>query len=235
MFNFAIVEDEKAAASALKGFVETYCEENKIRANIVCFDSAAGLLKNYKPVFDVIFMDIMLPNLNGMDAAKRLRELDNRVVLIFVTNMANFAVKGYEVDALDFIIKPVVYDSFAMKMRKAVSVARREKGIDIKIQIDGSIKILPAAKIRYIEVNKHNLIYHSEDGIFHSRGTISALEKRLAEENFVRCNVCYLVNLKYVTGVNGDNLTIAGQNLKISRARKKEFLQGLTNYLGKNV
>lgn len=235
MLNFAVVEDEDSAADTLTGYIRKYCAANNIQSNVIRFASAAEMLKNYKPVYDVIFMDIMLPNLNGMEAAKRLRNLDGEVVLIFVTNMANFAVKGYEVDALDFIIKPVVYDSFVMKMKKAVNVAYRSRSVGVKIQMDGSIKLIAASKIYYIEVSRHNLVYHTEEGDFNERGTLSGLAKQLAGENFVLCNVCFLVNLKYVTEIIGDNVTVAGHTLKISRARKKEFLQSLTNFLGRSV
>ena len=179
-------------------------------------------------------MDIILPNINGISAAKKLRALDEEVTLIFVTNMANLAGRGYEVSALDFIIKPVKYDSFAMRIERAINAIKRRKSVEISIQTDRSIRVISASKIYYIEVSRHTLLYHTEEGEIVSRGTLDALEKKLADENFVRCNICYLVNLKYITEVEGENLVIAGDTLKISRARKKHFMQILTNYLGKS-
>lgn len=233
MLRLAIVEDEENAAIQLADCISKFCEVNSIHVEIRQFGSATDFLNDYKPVFDIIFMDIMLPNLNGMEAAKQLRLIDDKVTLIFVTNMANFAVKGYDVAALDFIVKPVEYDSFAMKMERAVNAVMQRQGFDLAIQADRSLKRVPASKIYYIEVSRHYLIYHTKEGSIKARGTLDSLEKQLSGGNFVRCNVCYLVNLKYVSEVSGDNLIVGGETLKISRARKKEFMQSLTNYLGK--
>lgn len=176
-----------------------------------------------------------MPGINGIDAAKELREIDESVTLIFVTNMANLAVKGYEVEALDFIIKPVKYDSFAMKMDRAMKVVKGKKSVDISIRVDRSLKIISASKITYIEVIHHTLVYHTQEGVIKSRGTLEVLEKQLEKENFVRCNACYLVNMKYITEVSGDDVMVAGCTIKISRAKKKSFMQAFTNYLGNTV
>ena len=235
MIKFAIVEDEDSAAARLTECVKRYCKAHDIRFNIERFTSAVALLKNYRPVYDIIFMDIILPYLNGIEAAKELRTYDDAVTLIFVTNMANLAVKGYEVEALDFVIKPVEYDSFAMKIERAINAVRRRRSVDVPIQVDRTVKLMSASKIYYIEVSRHNLVYHTEEGEIKARGTLDSLEKQLAGENFVRCNACYLVNMKYITEVSGENLIVLGDTLKISRAKKKSFMQALTNYLGKTV
>lgn len=235
MLRLAIVEDEDVAAARLTDFIKRYCKAHDINYNIERFSSAVDLLKNYRPVYDIIFMDIILPYLNGIEAAKELRTYDDAVTLVFVTNMANLAVKGYEVEALDFVIKPVEYDSFAMKLDRAINAVRRRRSVDVPIQVDRTVKLMSAAKIYYIEVSRHYLVYHTEEGEIKARGTLDALEKQLASENFVRCNACYLVNMKYITEVSGENLVVSGDVLKISRAKKKTFMQTLTNFLGKTL
>lgn len=234
MLNIAIIEDEDTAAEELTRFIKQYGRETNQLFHITRFPYATSLLKNYKPIYDIIFMDILLPNMNGMEASVRLRELDQNVVLVFVTNMANFAVKGYEVDALDFIIKPVGYDSFAMKMSKAVTAAARRKSYDIAIPLDGAMKIISAYRVYYIEADKHYLIYYTEEGNFRARGTLSTLENNLIPEKFFRCNSCYLVNMKFITEVEGNTVVVGPGKLKISRARKKDFMNALTNYFGRN-
>lgn len=237
MFKVAIVEDEISAADKLSACLRRYAGEKNLKFDIIRFGSAVDLLNNYAPIYDIIFMDIMLPYLNGMDAAKSLREMDGTVTLIFVTNMINFAVKGYEVDALDFIVKPVVYDFFAMKMNRAVKAAINRKGVgEVTIAIEGSMKILPVSELHYIEVSLHNLIYHSADGIYKTRGSMTAVEKQLRAFEFLRCNVCYLVNPLFVAEVAGDNVIMrSGEKLKISRAKKKEFMTKLTNFFGRGI
>lgn len=235
MLSIAIIEDEDTAADVLCSYLDKYSKDNNTVFSVKRFYDAYGLLDNYKPIYDIIFMDIVLPKINGMEAAEKLRFLDKNVVLIFVTNMANYAVKGYEVDALSFIIKPVAYESFAMKMSKAINTVSRHKSFDISIPMDGAIKVISASKVYYIEISGHYLIYNTEEGKFKSRGTLYMIKSQLEAENFSQCNVGYLVNLKFVSGVKGDIVSVGSDDLRISRKRKKEFINALTNYLGRGT
>lgn len=235
MIKMAILEDEDSSAKRLTDAITQYCGAHEIKFSIDRFKNANEMLDHYRPVYDIIFMDIILPSMNGIDSAKELRKFDDAVTIIFVTDMANLAVKGYEVNALDFIIKPVEYSSFSRKFERALNAVRHRKSVDVCIQVDRTIKRISASKIYYIEIIHHNLIYHTEEGIINSRGTLDGLEKQLSSENFVRCNACYLVNMKYISEVSGDNVIVAGETLKISRTKKKAFMQTLTNYLGKMV
>lgn len=235
MISIAIVEDEKEAQDALVGCIEKYGKENGEEFSIVRFDTATDLLKNYNSAYDIIFMDIVLPGMNGMTAAKKLRETDKDVTLIFVTNMVNFAVRGYEVNALDFIVKPVVYDPFSMKMDKAVDVVRSRTSAKVTIHANGMLKVIYASDISYIEVMRNSVTYHTTQGDFKVRSSMKDVESAFAGSSFVRCNVCYLVNLRYVTQVCGDCVTVGGDELHISRAKRKQFLEALTDYLGRSV
>lgn len=235
MIKIAILEDEDASAKRLTDAVNSYCGEHNIAVAIDRYDTAFKLLDHYRPIYDIIFMDIVLPSMNGIEAAKELRKTDDAVTIVFVTDMANLAVRGYEVNALDFIVKPVEYNSFARKFERALNAVRNRTSIDVCIQTDRTLKRISALKIYYIEIIHHKLIYHTEEGDFVSRGTLDELEKQLAPENFVRCNACYLVNMRFISEVAGDNVIVAGESLKISRTKKKAFMQVLTNYLGKLV
>lgn len=120
MVNVAIVEDEIRSADVLCGFLERYGSEKGREFAVSRFTDAIAFLENYVPRYDIVFMDIQLPDMDGMTASRRLRALDRDVILIFVTNMANYAVSGYEVDALDFIVKPVSYFPFTVKLERAL-------------------------------------------------------------------------------------------------------------------
>lgn len=232
MYNLILVEDDDEEARALYACIDGYFDKCGEKYTIKRYDSAESFLAEYRKTCDIVFMDIALPELNGIEAARKLREIDEQVVLVFVTNMANLAVRGYEVSALDFIIKPVDYDSFAMKMPRVLKAVNNRKGVEVTIQTDRAMIVMKAVDIYYVEVSRHTLVYHTKSGAFSSRGTLDALSKKLLDENFVRCNVCYLVNLRHVKKVEGDNVEVGGDVLKISRARKKSFMLELTNFLG---
>lgn len=130
--NVIIVEDEEKQQSILKRFLNEYFEEKKVAYSVETYFDGENFLKDYKKGnADLIFMDIELGtnHLNGMEVSKKLREIDNDVLLIFVTNMAQFAIEGYSVDALDFVVKPILYEPFKMKMEKTFKVLLQEKGI----------------------------------------------------------------------------------------------------------
>lgn len=148
------------------------------------------------------------------------------------SQMAQMAIRGYEVQALDFILKPVNYYSFAMKMQNVSNLIRGRKSTYIMLNTDGGMQKISSDELYYVEVQGHYLYYHAVCGIFRQKDSLKKLEEKLSGLSFKRCNNCYLVNLKYVTSVNRDDLEIAGNWLKISRPRKKEFLQSLANYMG---
>ena len=133
MLHVAVVEDEKPMREELIAAVTRFARESGEQLQITPFESAVLLLTDYQPVYDLILMDISMPMLDGMQAARRLREKDESVLLIFVTALARYAAKGYEVDALDFALKPIIYDELAMKLRRAVRrlAARREEAVSI--------------------------------------------------------------------------------------------------------
>ena len=124
----AIVEDEQIHQDTLKNYLQRYESENGVSFHIDVFANPILLLENYKPVYDLIFMDIQMPDINGMDTARRLRAMDQNVLLIFVTSLAQYAIEGYEVAAVDYILKPVQYFSFAMRLTRAIWRINAEAG-----------------------------------------------------------------------------------------------------------
>ena len=128
MTRIAIVEDEAAVREQLAGYVQRYIRQYGTPFEVTEFADGMEILEDYRPQFDIIFLDIEMPELGGMDAAERIRTVDPDVVLVFVTNMAQYAIRGYEVDALDFVLKPVNYYQFSTKLARALQRVQRRKG-----------------------------------------------------------------------------------------------------------
>ncbi|MEK3669822.1 MULTISPECIES: LytR/AlgR family response regulator transcription factor [unclassified Paenibacillus] len=233
IITIAIVEDDINQARLLESHLTIFGIEKGVSFNIMHFQHAVALLENYTANFDIIFMDIQLPYMNGMDAARSLRALDKEVILIFITNLTQYAIHGYEVEALDYIVKPVEYYDFALKMSRAIRRIDEKPGHDMLIATDKGIRKISPKSIRYIETEGHHVIYHTAEGDLRQYATISSIEEKLQEYDFYRCNNCYLVNLAYVQRIQGYTVVLDGVDLRISQPRKKAFVEKLMLYVSK--
>lgn len=182
---------------------------------------------------DIVLLDIEMEDLNGMDTARLLRGMGANSEIIFVTNMAQYALKGYEVGALDFIVKPVRYTSFAFKFRRAVEAALRKNNSRIAVGTRGGLRYTDTSDINYVEVMGHKLIYHTVRGSFEAWGALKDVRKMLEPFGFALCNACYLVNLAHVVSISQDMVAVeGGDELKMSRGRKRSFMDALTRPRG---
>lgn len=230
MVRITIVEDDPADLTRLTDCLRQYEAEQGERFDVKSFSNPADFLDTYQSACDLVFLDIELPLFNGMEVARQLREIDSVVALVFVTNMEQYAVSGYEVEALDFVVKPINYYRFSSMMRKAMRQIARRAEKEILVQSAGSITRLRASQIFYIEIRDHLLIYYTDQGRFESWGKMSDAEADLSPHGFIRCSSSLLVNLRHVISVDGSDVNVAGTTLPISQRRRKAFCASVTNY-----
>ena len=233
MLKIAVVEDQQEVRDELCRFIRKYAAENSLQVEVVPIEDGAVIAAHYEPGWDIIFMDVEMPGLDGFGAAEKIRAVDGDAVLVFVTNMAQYAIKGYEVDALDYVLKPVNYYQFCTKLSRAIQRVQRRKGGQVVLQLaGGGIQLLDTADIRYLETRSRMLYYHTSKGEFAVRSSLQSAEKQLAAYHFVRCNQCYLVNLAYVRGVENDFALVEDHRLEISRRQRGAFLTAVASYMG---
>lgn len=231
MIRVAIVEDDKNYAEVLKKYIARYEEESGERFQVFFFQDGEDIIENYNGAYDIILMDIEMQFMDGMTTAEEIRKVDPEVVIIFITNTPQYAMRGYAVEALDYVLKPINYFAFSQRIDRAIKRMSRRQTRHLSISYKGKVQKIELSSLYYVEIQDHNLFYHTKEGIFSQRGTMKEVEEALKDDPFFRCNKCYLINLEYVNGFEGNNVVVGEDDVQVSRARKKELLDALNDYM----
>ena len=234
MLRILIVEDTPEEAAVLQAHLERYATEHGLDLNVVWLNNALDFLED-RPQADLIFMDIDMPGINGLDAARQLREHDAMTPLVFVTNLAQYAVRGYEVDAVDFMVKPVRYADFSMRMARALRAVDRTARRSLTVKTRDGLQIFSASDLLFVDTQGHDVAYHvaGERAPFVVRDSLRNVEAELSGLPFVRLSSSALANMAHVRRVRGDEVTLSdGTVLFMSRAKKREAQAAIATYLG---
>lgn len=231
MVRIAVVEDSGQDRRALLDCLHRYEKEQNLKFFIEEFQDGEDIVTGYSADYDLLLMDIEMAFMNGMKAAEKIRELDKDVEIIFITNAPQYAIQGYKVNALDYMLKPISWFSFSESMGRALSRLKTSAREYITISLKGGKQKLDVSKICYVEVQDHLLIYHTTEGEYSTKGSMKDADSQFDPVKFSRCNRCYLVNLEYVENYVGSDVCVNGDVIQVSRSRRKPFLDALNEYL----
>ncbi|MGG1880231.1 LytTR family DNA-binding domain-containing protein [Paenibacillus cisolokensis] len=235
MIRIAIVEDEAHYKDQLVEFLHRFEQELGEHIEISTYADGDEFVEDFKAQFDIILMDVQMRFMDGMSAAEEIRKMDSEVVIMFITNMAQYAIKGYAVDALDYILKPISYFQFSQRLSRAIERMKRREEHYITIKVKGGVKRFRISDIFYIESQGHKLMFVTKFGEIETTGTMKELEAQLADYHFFRGNKGYFINLEHVEGMNDIFAIVGGKQLLISRPKRKAFMEALSNYWGEVI
>lgn len=234
MIRVAIVEDEIRYQQMFEEYIRKYAGEKSVDVSVKVFSDGMDISEGYEPVWDVILMDIKMRHQDGMEAARVIRQHDQDVAIMFITTLAQYAIHGYEVGALDYVLKPVEYDKFAMRFDRLLRGINRKKERFIMLPGDDGKDKVEISKIRFIRVDHHNLEINvdSQAGVrnYNIRKSISSIEKELSDNRFVRCDQSVIVNISYITKVKKDTVEVGDIILPVSRAKRKPFMEAIASF-----
>ena len=229
-----IVEDDPRAADALRSYLTRYGREVGASFSVEVLGSALEFLDG-RHTADIVFLDIGLPGINGMEAAEIMRQTDEVTPIVFVTDLAQYAVRGYAVDALDFMVKPVTYEDFALRMGRAMRVMDRNADGTVGVTTDEGLRVIAEKDVVYVEIFRHDLYWHVADSArpLHARGTLTKVAEELGAERFCRVSASHLINMGQLALIRPESVVMSdGTEIVISRRRRREVLQTLTRYVG---
>ena len=228
----AIVEDDKEDLNNCLALLNKYSEENNVLFEISTFESGDSFLIRYKSQYDFIILDINLSATNGIEVARKIRETDEDVIIMFATNLAKYVTKGYEVAAIDYALKPLNYSSFYLKMERIMKKIRNRKEDFIAVPTSEGILKVNVLNILYIEVVAHDVFFHLVDKTISTHGSFKEYENKLGHLWFIRCNSCYLVNAHNIKCVEKYDITLSnGETIVISHPKKKSFMTRFKEYI----
>ena len=227
----AIVEDNPSDLAETLSALERFSKENSVSFDIQTFSNAEEFLASQTP-FELGLFDIVLPEMSGMDLAHKVREEDGNMAIIFLTNLAKYAIEGYSVNASGYILKPINYFNLALSLKRALAFALahgEEHGPIMK----AAGRSFALRSVYYCEVRDHTMVFHLKKEEVSCRGALSEIEK-LGNGRFSKTHASFLVNLSEVSMVSANEITLSnGEKVPLSRTKKKEFLSAMAVYLGR--
>lgn len=232
MLKFAICDDEPYMAQEIADQLSRYMKEKQITSYCVSgFQNGCSLLESGCD-FDAIFLDIQMEQPNGLETAKMLRQRGNHSLLIFVTILKECVFDVFEVEAFDYLIKPLDSGHFKRTMDRTIKSLQRREAKSIVVQRGASCEVILLEHILYCEVQGRKIYIHQSGGkITDYYDKLEDLEQRV-DGRFFRCHRSYLVNLEYVRGCNAGQVMLSqGGKIPVSRLRERDLTQALLRYM----
>lgn len=230
MYRIAIVDDDRNTRLELDKFIARFTDDFQQEIQTALFSDGDELLARSAGSYDIIFLDIEMQRLNGLETARQIRLRDDQAVIVFITSFVQYAVQGYSVNAMNFLVKPVTYQTFSAELNRALARIQRLRPTTLCLRTDEGMVPIEADQITYIETVGRKVSIHTREHAYSCWDTLSNLEKELPEKQFFRCHKAYLVNLAFLERILEKNALIAGTEVLVSRDRRKDLMRALVRF-----
>ena len=241
MINVIVLDVDESVHQQLEFLLHNYFSSKNEEVVIRHYYSSDSFLKKEKGQIDMLILDAQLPGYDGIKIAKRFRKTHLWQPILFCSSVKEYAISGYQVSAIGFLLKPINEENFKNFIEKGYNIIKSEKKRRITIRTrEGEVHLF-SEDILYIEIRGHVLHIHYFDSgkviNMKCRGSLSEYEKILEPCGFARCCVYALVNMKYVSGVKGTEVYLSKtkEGLPLSRSNRNEFIACFTNFLSGSV
>ncbi|MDE6905410.1 MAG: LytTR family DNA-binding domain-containing protein [Lachnospiraceae bacterium] len=225
-----ICDDEKYICEMLERHVNIICPE----AEVLLFSDGKSLL-SYAGNLDILFLDIQMEGIDGMEAARELRRTENGVTIIFVTALEEYVYQAFDVEAFHYLVKPFTWEKFSQVLKAALKrhtkevsgMKETERSIVVK---SGSSHVkIPIENIIFAEVFNRKVVIHTREGDVEYYGKLADLE-RMAGEDFFRPHRAYLVNFKYIFKYDARTIYLEGGEVLMAKQKYPEFVKQYLQY-----
>lgn len=234
MLAVAVCDDEMVENIGICKKIQGVLEEMQIPCVIRRFHSGAELLQASEQ-FDIIFLDIIMPGMDGIEVAKVCRERAVGKILIFLSSSRKYIYESYEADAFWYLVKPVDEKKLRHVLQRAIMKDRQEEQGFIIIKKEREKKKLFLEDIYYFEARGRKILIHGKEDVFVCYEQLGSIENRLCDKDFFRCHKSFFVNLRHISGYDRQEAVLDNEErILISRRRYAEFCKKMLCYMKRN-
>ncbi|WP_288221563.1 LytTR family DNA-binding domain-containing protein [uncultured Clostridium sp.] len=235
MIRIAICDDQDLFREMIKEKIFRVCRNENIKIKIDCYKSGNDLIKTLKKdnfVYDILFLDILMNEIDGIETAKEIRKFDNRMQIIFCTSFSEYILQGYEVEAIGYFIKGEDDTKLREILKRAIEKTNRIYDEYILINLKNSIRTIYLKDIEFIEISNRTLSIHTTNEIIDFNGKMQEMLDRLKDKNFILTHRSYLVNISKIKDITPTSVIVkSGKEILLSRLRSKLVREAYLEYI----
>lgn len=232
MFTCVVCEDEGAQRKIIISYLKEIFKAIPMTYEILEFETGEQLIEHYPTQSELIFLDIQMGQLSGIDTAKQIRTFDEEVEIILITGLVEYMQEGYEIGAKRYLVKPVQYSDFVRHVQPCIEAILRKKENYIWIRSGYNEYKIRIDTINYIETNDRKVSVYTKQTHYDTYMSMGSLEKELEKEGFFRCHKSFLVNLRCIERIGKDFVTVSDTQIGVSRLKMKNLREELAKIIG---